>query len=167
MLPEKFRRFIASTICALSAGMMLFASLIVCRALDSNVESMLGDRNKLPVVTLWFQQCIPKNGWVLLFGFLSLVIGYGCLAWIHRVSAFLTAFHALLGFFALAVWTSCLPLIQIMIGIKEPEPTVSMTATLLAQTSSIPWLVLCMVPLTMAAFSWRKRAQKAGAKDPA
>jgi hypothetical protein len=102
MLPETFRRFIASSICALSAGLLLLASLTVCRALDSNIESMLGDRNKLPLVTLWFQQSIPENGWVLLFGFWVLVIGYGCLAWTHRVSAFLAAFHALLGFFALS-----------------------------------------------------------------
>jgi hypothetical protein len=166
MLPEKFGRFIASSICALSAGMMLLASLVVCAALDTNFESMFGDWNKAPAATRWLHQWIPKNGGVLLFGFLSFVIGYGCLAWTHRVSPFHTMFHAVMGFFATAIGTSCLALIQIYTGIEEASSPMSVGAIWLERSKALPWLIFCLAPLVMAALSWRKQTQKAGAREP-
>jgi hypothetical protein len=159
MLPERLRRFIASLICAFSVGVMLLASLTVCAALENNFEAMFGSWHRAPALTRWFYQWLPKSGGVFLFGFLSCVVGYGCLAWIHRVSAFHTMFHAMMGFFAAAVWTSSLPLIQIYTGLKESESPVSWSALWFERAKAIPWLVFCLAPLVMAALSWRKRTQ--------
>ncbi|RBP35894.1 hypothetical protein DES53_11960 [Roseimicrobium gellanilyticum] len=168
MFPENLRRFIATVICALGAGTMVFGASIVCEAFDCHVEELIGDRRKLPPITTWMLESVPhdvEDLGITLLGTLGVTLGYAWLAWAYRATAFQAAFHAIVGLFATVVWASCLPFVEIMVGNEEKGPATA-SDFWLEHSPFIPWMILCAAPLVVAALLRWKQAQMSDVSEP-